>query len=693
MGNKRQNKKNREKFADINATEKQDLNASLDFFRDIEIQAAGQMVEGLFSKPSTFSIKAYDGGVVHVCGWWYGVVIDLQGLTADSQIPILSDHFRSVEYVAGQSDSVDIGDNDINVSGKLYSNVEEAVAKIVAKAQSGYKWQASVGVKPSRVDEVMEDGEVTVNGQTFQGPLFVARESVLKETSIVVFGAAENTDVNITAKNSIKEAIMPKETKAVPTKAVEPEVVSSPEENPTTPIQATAVAPVVTPVAPIEATEAEKAVEVIRKATGNEMNRINAINALTCKDPEIKAKAINDGISAIEAELLFIRAERPQAPAVITGNVEAGNAKVIEAKALLSCGMHEDVLAKSFNEQTMDIALTGRRSSSIKAFIQACCNAEGITCPQISASPEEWVNAGFSTQSLSGILGNIANKFLKIPFGKNGDFASVLRACKEYSLNDLKENTMYRMQTGKKLPEVPGGGPVELDSLTESDSTIQAKTHGKRIGLTRKMMINDDMNAFAMLPQKLGIDAHDEFTDQFVTLIETTAVASFFAGGNGNVDTSTAGVNVAGYTIMQTLFAAMTDDNDKQIGARPVAVIMPSALSPAAQQMFISTNLFRSGMNETGSADVIQGDGNPFQNNYEVIQIAKLTEAAVWYGLTDPARISAFNVGFLNGQRNPFVDTAVAGADSELLGKFFRIIWDFGFALGDTQGAVLMTDA
>jgi hypothetical protein len=248
------------------------------------------------------------------------------------------------------------------------------------------------------------------------------------------------------------------------------------------------------------------------------------------------------------------------------------------------------------------------------------------------------------------------------------------------------------MLTDKKLPEVPEGGPVELDTLTESSSTLQAKTHAKRIGLTRKMMINDDLNAFAMLPQKLGFDAHDEFTDQFVTLLATAKSGGFFATGNGNRDTSTAGIDVAGYTLMETAFAALTDDNDKRIGVRPVAVLVPSAQRPAAQIMWDSTNLIVPKLKTAAAAGQLIGDGNPFRSNYEVITIAKLTDSVDWYGLANPARISAFNVGFLNGQRNPFVEVATAGADSELLGKFFRIIWDFGFALGDTQGAVLMTD-
>jgi hypothetical protein len=702
MGNKRQIKKNRQALnlqSMINASgnNKQDINASIDFLRDIDIEAVGMMENGLFPKPSKFNIKAYDGGLLRVAGWWLPIVIDLEGITSEQEIPILDSHQKSLDNVYGQTDMVEISATEINESGQLYSNIEKEVAKIVAKAKDGHKWKASVGASPLRVEEIMEDTEVTVNGQTFQGPIFVARESVLKETSIVVIGAANDTDVNIAAKNlTNKEANMdPKDNKAVATKAGEQIDASVPGENQKPEIEATdnkPVAPVST-TAPIEASDADKAVAKVRDASAGEVKRIVAINALEAPNDEIKAEALEKGWSPVEAELAFLRAKRPEAPSVITGDSQKSNIKAIEAKAMLACGMHEDVLAKSYDDQTMDIALTGRRSSSIKALIQACMSADGKACPELNASEEDWVLAGFSTQSLAGVLSNLANKFLKIPFESNDDFNAVLRVCKEHSLKDLKLNSMYRMLTDNKLPEVPGGGPVELDTLTDSTSTLQAKTHGKRIGLTRAMMINDDLNAFAMIPQKLGFDAHDEFTDQFVTLIETTADSSFFSTANGNRDTSGAAIDVAGYTLMQTKFAALTDDNDKRIGVRPVAVIVPSALDPAAKIMWQSTNLFAPKLKTASAAGQVTGDGNPFQNNYEVIQIAKLTDATDWYGLANPARVSAFNVGFLNGQRSPFVDVATAGADSEMLGKFFRIIWDFGFALGDTQGAVKMTDS
>ena len=102
---------------------KQNLNASMNFLSDIKISAAEVMDNGLFDKPSKFEITAYDGGMLSVCGWWLPVVIDLTGLKAEENIPILSDHNREIKYVAGQADSIVISATNVKETGILFSNI------------------------------------------------------------------------------------------------------------------------------------------------------------------------------------------------------------------------------------------------------------------------------------------------------------------------------------------------------------------------------------------------------------------------------------------------------------------------------------------------------------------------------------------------------------------------------------------
>ena len=192
----------------------QDLNAPINFERVMNITAAADdtVVEGqLTKKPAKFAISAYDGGAMNLGGWWNPVVLDLTGLKSEDNIPILADHWSATSNVIGQTENIEITETEIIEKGTLYSNIEEDAAKIVAKAKAGHIWKASIGATPERIEQVEAGAEAIVNGQVFQGPINIAREATLRETSIVVIGASAQTNVNITAKQTpTQEDNMPK---------------------------------------------------------------------------------------------------------------------------------------------------------------------------------------------------------------------------------------------------------------------------------------------------------------------------------------------------------------------------------------------------------------------------------------------------------------------------------------------------
>ena len=62
--------------------------------------------------------------------------------------------------------------------------------------------------------------------------------------------------------------------------------------------------------------------------------------------------------------------------------------------------------------------------------------------------------------------------------------------------------------------------------------------------------------------------------------------------------------------------------------------------------------------------------------------------ALKWYLLGDPADIATIEIAFLNGVRNPTVESAQA--DFNMLGIQMRGFFDFGVAFQEYRGAIAM---
>ena len=181
----------------------------------IDISATGEInfaesSSNLKDAPSKFNILAYNGGVVYV-GYYGPIVIDLDGMKIPKQvIPILDSHEKSLDSVLGRTEKIEIIDGVVRESGILYSNSDETAAKVVAKAKDGHPWESSIGAMPLVLEEILQGASDTVNGQEIKGPVWVAKESELRETSIVVHGADRQTSIDIAAKQTLtpKKTIM-----------------------------------------------------------------------------------------------------------------------------------------------------------------------------------------------------------------------------------------------------------------------------------------------------------------------------------------------------------------------------------------------------------------------------------------------------------------------------------------------------
>ena len=233
--------------------------------------------------------------------------------------------------------------------------------------------------------------------------------------------------------------------------------------------------------------------------------RISAITQIT-------AKAINENpqcIESIEAlarlaiegnweqdrfELELLRATRPQAHSVY-GSRSAKHqitAKVLEA-AVCMAGKLPDYEA-GFDEQTLDTAHTKFRNGiGLKQLILMAAKSNGYDGYDVTLEAQRHAfgqagqpsiqASGFSTLSLSGILGNTANKFLLQ--GWNAVDSTWRSVTAVRSVQDFKTSTSYSLTGGFEYEQVGPAGEIKHGNVGSESYTNKAETYGKMFAITR----------------------------------------------------------------------------------------------------------------------------------------------------------------------------------------------------------------
>jgi len=136
----------------------------------------------------SFEIAAYDGGIAK--HWYWGnFALDLSGLTfAGKPLPVLDSHETGRRIGVTTRQQIKEG---VTFEGRFLGN--PSAQEIRADMQDGFPMQASLYPVPSVIEQVEDGASVEVNGRKLKGPGAVFRKAVIKEVSMCVFGALNNT--------------------------------------------------------------------------------------------------------------------------------------------------------------------------------------------------------------------------------------------------------------------------------------------------------------------------------------------------------------------------------------------------------------------------------------------------------------------------------------------------------------------
>ncbi len=651
----------------------------LKFIAAINMEAAAGP-DAQAARPRRFHMDAYSGAPMAVAGWRFPVVVDLTGLTVRGGAKVYLDHDRAARV--GHIDGIQIEHGALRVSGVI-SSTSQAAREVAADADNGYPWQASIGATVADAEFVREGQTVTVNGREFAGPVNVARRAALQEVSFVGNGADDATSASIAARIAGEKAIMDGSDKTVETQEK--------QDTPQAGAQVQAQAPAGGPAGADDAlvVAADPVAEMRAKAAAEE-ERIAAVRKVCGTDhADIAAKALREGWDVTRTELEVLRADRPKAPAAhVPDNTMTGT--VLEAACVLTAKLTG--AEKEYEEKTLDAASKRFRGGiGLQELLLEAAWANGYTGRNFRDSREvlrfafgKDLQAGFSTIDIGGILSNVANKFLL------EGFFSVERVwrsiCAVRNVSDFKTVTSYRLIGKDQYEPVAPGGELKRGTLGEESYTNKADTFGLLLSIDRRDMINDDLGAITLVPRKLGRGSGLKINDVFWTVF--LANSAFFKAANLNyVEGTDTALTIDGLTKVEKTFMDQKDSDGKPIGVMPAVMLVPTALSAMATQLFKSVEI------RDTTASTKYPVANPHQGKFRAEVSRYLSNSRytgysekAWYLLADPRDLPVIEVAFLNGQESPTIETAEA--DFNVLGIQMRGYHDFGVALQDPRGGV-----
>jgi hypothetical protein len=680
----------------------------------VSFVAAG---DGDEQKQRRINMVAYTGGALNV-GFGVPVYIDLAGLyISDKPTPLMLEHGRGIDAIFGQTDSVKIENGQVIASGPVLG-VSDETARVVALADAGFAWQASIGVEIQSRQYVRRDETVKVNGKSVKGDALIVRRGSLREISVVSIGADQNASTLVASQSGDAtkgQRRMNEKLKAwIEAKGLDVDDLDDGE-------LATLKAQYKTELmAELKAVGGGEPAKAANKTAGQidealaDAHRCAALESMAMaaitenkhnvktveRIRDIMVEAQNDGTSARDFEIKLLRASIPDRVNVNVRNNET-SPSILTAAAMISGGIGDEDTAKECGAQNVEAAQRRfGREMGLQEIIMAAAELNGYRGRgrvTVGNWRETWayasgmVNAaGYSTVNLPNILGNVANKAMAKIAAEPRWLAPMIAGKANHS--NFHAHTVCSMAANGTLESVGAGGELQSMNLSEETYTRQVGTRGAVLRLSRQDIINDNLGAFTTMAANMARKSYNAREKALFTLINASgAGSSHFTAARGNYVTGQTVGTKEDLAQMIKAFRLLTGPDGEPMNVDP-SIIICGPLYESAFGILLGTfpALVATGVGNaaklSGATNIYAGKfgGAPLVSPYiENVSAGGSTTSTYSYLLADPNVLPAYEIAYLNGVESPTVEYFGLDQDVDSLGVAWRIYWDFGVAAAE----------
>jgi phage head maturation protease len=296
----------------------------------------------------------------------------------------------------------------------------------------------------------------------------------------------------------------------------------------------------------------------------------------------------------------------------------------------------------------------------------------------MALSPASLVTRALHTTSdFPIILGDTVGRVLRDAY--QAAPSGIRRLGRQTTARDFRAVNKIMLGEAPLLEKLNEHGEIKAGTMAEAREAYKVETWARKIGVTRQVLVNDDLGAFSDLARRMGQAAAETEARILVTLLEAgsgngptlTDGKTLFHADHGNKAGTGAVISDATLSAARLALRTQKGIEDRTIRVTPRNLLVPPALETTAEKWLASI------------APATAADVNPFSGSLSLVVEPRLSSATRWYVTADPGEIDGLEFAYLSGAEGPQVESR-SGWDVD--GVDIRVILDFGAGFIDHRG-------
>ncbi|MBO6522164.1 MAG: Mu-like prophage major head subunit gpT family protein [Rhodospirillales bacterium] len=282
-----------------------------------------------------------------------------------------------------------------------------------------------------------------------------------------------------------------------------------------------------------------------------------------------------------------------------------------------------------------------------------------------------------TTSDFPIILGDTVGRVLRDSY--QAAPSGIRQLGRQTSARDFRSVNKIMLGEAPLLEKLNEHGEIKAGTMAEAREAYKVDTWARKIGITRQVLVNDDLGAFSDLARRMGQAAAETEARILVDLLESnsgngpklTDNKTLFHADHGNKAGTGAVISDATLSSARLALRTQKGIEDRTTRVTPKYLLVPPALETEAEKWLASVSPAK-------AADV-----NPFSGSLTLVVEPRLASATRWYVTADPGEIGGLEYAYLSGNEGPQVESK-SGWDVD--GVEIRVILDFGAGFVDHRG-------